>query len=367
MIGKVPKAGRGFKGVVSYLLHGEKGRKKDPARVAWTEVRNLAATNPELVPGLMRATAGFNRRCQAPVYHFVISWRNDEEPTDDVMRQVADTTCRDLELDDHQRLYVAHADTMHRHVHVVVNRIHPHTHKAWNRRQDWARIERSLADQAWDLGFEFVPGRHNELDFDGGERSPRDGAFQRAKRLGVDVIPSWTPSRIAEERDGLAALFDKAQSWEQLDGDLGQRGMMLIRKGQGAVLADQDGTLKVSSLRKGFGLKRLEDRFGERRAAYLSRREAEAPDARAAAMADLAGAAEDLDFAVALYRMGLVGRRELERHMKARDQAQDDADQTLSFRDRVARELAKALREPRPFRKPQKRRREKERNDDRDL
>lgn len=86
MIGKVPIAGRGFKGLVNYLLRGERGTKDDPNRVAWTDVRNLAIDDPELVPSLMRATATRNRRCKSPVYHFVISWRQDERPTDALMR-----------------------------------------------------------------------------------------------------------------------------------------------------------------------------------------------------------------------------------------------------------------------------------------
>lgn len=364
MIGKVPKAGRGFKGVVSYLLKGEKGRKNDPSRVAWTDVRNLSADDPELAPGLMRATASRNRRCNAPVYHFVISWHHDEHPTDLIMQQVADNTCRDLDLDEHQRLYVAHADTRHKHLHIVVNRIHPETHKAWNRRQDWVRIERSLADQARDYGFDYVPGRHNEPDFEGERSNERDGAFQRSKRLGLEPLPAWSGERVRDERGDLAKVFAQARSWEELDAAVAERGMMLVRKGQGLVLADPEGTVKVSSLAKGFGLKRLEAQFGEGRSAYLSRREAEPPSERHQALNDLMEAADGLDFAVALHRMGLVGKRELERHLRERDHLQEQYEGTLSFKEKIARDVARAMSGPRPFekkKKPKARRREDDR------
>lgn len=366
MIGKVPKAGKGFKGVVTYLLKGEKGRKNDPARVAWTDVRNLATDDPELAPGLMRATASLNRRCNAPVYHFVISWHHDEHPTDTIMQQVADNTCRDLALEEHQRLYVAHADTRHKHLHIVVNRIHPETHKAWNRRQDWVRIERSLADQAREYGFDYVPGRHNEPEYEAEPRGERDGAFQRAKRLGLEKVPAWSEDRVRAERGDLAEMFVQARSWEELDAAVAERGMMLVRKGQGLVLADPEGTVKVSSLGKGLGLKRLEAQFGEGRADHLGRREAEPPSGRTQALNELMEAADGLDFAVALYRMGLVGKRELERHIKERDHLQEQFEGTLSFKEKVARDVAKAMSGPRPFEK-KKKAKARRREDDREF
>ena len=144
-----------------YLIHGPKGSRPHPQRVAFIAARNLLTDNPRAAAQLMRATAAQSVRCKAPVYHFLVSWHHNEAPSLEAMRAVADATCADLGLEEHQRLYVGHDDTEHRHVHVVVNRVHPETGKAWNRRQDYVRIERSLAHQSEAMGLAIVPGRHN--------------------------------------------------------------------------------------------------------------------------------------------------------------------------------------------------------------
>ena len=159
MIGKVASAGRDFKGVVAYLLDGKRGTAPKGGRVAWVEARNLLVDDPRLNARVMQATARRSVRCKAPVYHFLVSWHRLDAPTNEMMRAVADTTCEDIGLGEHQRVLVAHEDTAHRHVHIVVNRVHPESGKAWNRRQDFVRIEQSLRRQSEALGLPIVPGR----------------------------------------------------------------------------------------------------------------------------------------------------------------------------------------------------------------
>lgn len=352
MIGKVPRAGRGFRGLVNYLLRGEKGTRDNPSRVAWTDVRNLASDEPELAPRLMRATAAMNRRCQAPAYHFVISWRHDERPTDDIMRQVADATCADIGLEDFQRLYVAHADTRHHHLHVVVNRVHPETALAWNRRQDWVRIEQSLADQTRSMGMEHVPGRHNDPEAFGARGRRRDGEGKyrlRQRQREDELLRPWSEEKIAVEREGLAKMFEAAQTWENIDQELAKRDLLLVRKGQGLVIAGADGSMKVSALGKGFGAKRLEEGFGESRAAYLGRMEKQPVSAEGAERIEAFGQAGDaneaLSFSFALHRFGLISRAQLQRHVADRDRVSEQVERVLTLRERIAREVARSLAE----------------------
>lgn len=160
MIGKIPKTGRGFRGTFNYLVHGKRDA-EDPNRLAWMETRNLFVDDMDKVPSMMRATASRSRKCQKPVYHFLISWRQDEAPADPTMRDVADRALIDLGLQDHQAVLAAHRDTAHRHLHIMVNRVHPETGKAWHTGKDWERLERSIARQALERGFLMVEGRHN--------------------------------------------------------------------------------------------------------------------------------------------------------------------------------------------------------------
>jgi hypothetical protein len=289
MIGKIPKAGRGFKGVVSYLMHGDRSSERRNAmqpdladdserqtnarrneranakknRVLWTETHNLITTDPEKAVRVMRATATQSRRCKAPVYHFVISWTPEEEPSTELMRAVVADTCRDMGLDDHQRITVAHDDTRHKHVHVVVNRVHHETGKAWNRAQDWVRLEQSLARQAKARGLRYVPGRHNAPeDFHQQPKRAKDAELQRARRKQLPApARRWNRARLAAERKRLAHLFDAAESWNSLHAALADRGLSLKEKGQGHVLSDGATEVKLSSVSKTARIALLERRF----------------------------------------------------------------------------------------------------------
>lgn len=290
MIGKIPKAGRGFKGIVSYLLTGarkpERQDGKAPSlqnatelqanartderanaklnRILWTETNNLVTTDPTKAVRVMRATANRSRRCKNPVYHFVISWTPDETPSTDVMRAIVRDTCADMGLEDHQRIAIAHDDTRHKHVHVVVNRIHHETGKAWNRAQDWVRLEQSLARQAKARSLRYVPGRHNAPDdFKDQPKRSKDAELQRARRNGLPSPPmQWTASRLAAERKRIAKLFDTASSWEHLHHTLAETGLSLRQKGQGHVLHDRSGEVKLSSISKSARIALLAKRFG---------------------------------------------------------------------------------------------------------
>lgn len=289
MIGKVPRPGRGFTGLVSYLMQGPKGDKARD-RVAWSSVRNLALDDPEAAPRLMRALASRSTRCQRPVYHLVISWHRDENPTEALMRQVGADTLIDLDLAEHQALLLAHNDTAHKHLHIVVNRIHPGTRKAWKTSMDYARIEKSLRRQAEAMHLPYVPGRFNDPEaFAGKAKHVRDAEFQAAIRHARPVPKDrWSADEIRSRRLQLAPMFAEAQSWDQLSERLQASGLYLAAKGQGIVIADAFGHMKLSDLGKHVWLAGLEAAYRESFHAYTARWQREHAEHHARADADLA-------------------------------------------------------------------------------
>ena len=91
-----------------------------------------------------------------------------------------------------------------------------------------------------------------------------------AERLGtVDQLrPRWTKEQIAEKRGRIAETIEKCGSWKELARALAVDGITLERKGQGIVLGDATGTMKLSDLKKDIRLKPLEERFGQTWADY---------------------------------------------------------------------------------------------------
>lgn len=64
---------------------------------------------------------------KTPVMHYTLSWAPDDRPSKQQMMDAALQSLKVLGLGDHQAAVAAHNDTMHPHVHIVVNTVHPET------------------------------------------------------------------------------------------------------------------------------------------------------------------------------------------------------------------------------------------------
>lgn len=149
MVPSVAKAGHSFKGAMAYYLHDKRpdGAAEAPQtadRVAWTEVRNLATDDPHAATRVMVATAqqadalkaaagvkATGRKSNAHVYAYSLAWHPDEAGQLDraEMIRAVDQSLKALGAENHQAVIVCHTDQKHPHVHVIVNRVDPHTGK----------------------------------------------------------------------------------------------------------------------------------------------------------------------------------------------------------------------------------------------
>ena len=145
----VVKIGQGssFVGLAAYCLHDQREpgelRPETSERVEWTDTRNLPTDRPDRAAAVMAATAeaapelkrlaggsAGGRKLQKPVCHLSLSWAKDETPDLQEMSQAVDESLAAIGLEKHEALIVAHGDTGHPHVHVIVNRVDPETGKA---------------------------------------------------------------------------------------------------------------------------------------------------------------------------------------------------------------------------------------------
>ena len=140
MIPKVMK-GRSFKGAAAYLLHDTHDH-GTAARVTWTQTLNLATRNPDTAWKVMAATAlnaeqlkaeagikATGRKAQQSVLHLVLSWHPEEKPhlTREEMSAAAESAIAALSGSDRQALIIAHNDSPHPHIHILLNRHCPAT------------------------------------------------------------------------------------------------------------------------------------------------------------------------------------------------------------------------------------------------
>ncbi len=155
MIPKLHKKGASFRGVAAYLLHDKDASTKE--RVAWTDVRNLAAESPDLAWRIMAATAMDQDRLKAvagiratgrksadAVLHYSLSWHADEAPTlsREEMLRAAYGSIRALGAESRQALIICHNDEKHPHIHVVINRVSPNDGRMLSSSKEKLRLSR---------------------------------------------------------------------------------------------------------------------------------------------------------------------------------------------------------------------------------
>lgn len=154
MIPHIAQRGHSFKGAGMYYLHDKQASTSE--RVGWTLTRNLPTQDAEMALKCMavmdieakrqREESGRVGRKQTAgnVFAYSLSWHPDQQPDAAEMRRAAEVSLARLGLWEHQAVLVAHTDTAHQHVHVIVNLVHPDTHKvadlSYSKRklQEWA-------------------------------------------------------------------------------------------------------------------------------------------------------------------------------------------------------------------------------------
>ena len=144
----------------------KKAAKPGAKRVLWTETRNLATNDVRRGARIMEATArdapvlkklagvkATGRKLKKPVVHYSLSWDQGERPDRQEMSGAVEGSLQALGLENRQALVVAHGDTAHPHVHVIVNRVDPETGKAANMGRDRIKLSK------WAEGYERKQGK----------------------------------------------------------------------------------------------------------------------------------------------------------------------------------------------------------------
>jgi len=273
MIGSIAGQGGYFKQCIHYTGKGE--------RVSWKEAKNLSSDDPGIASKQMEHTASKSERTiDEPMFHYVISWSEYDNPTEQQMKEVADDWLDHMGLDDHQAFVVSHTDKDNPHLHLVINRVHPREHKAWDR---WRCIEKSeifLKETERRYDWKVVPGKHHpELGVDFEKDSHERWALHKQERMdrtayGQGIDPSDVDSRpVKEKAMELKDELFRAASFKEFDQVLDKNGLWLEKKGQGMVVTDGGYQMKASDINRNLSGPKLEDKFGQPLQEYVTQRE----------------------------------------------------------------------------------------------
>ncbi|HVR11770.1 MAG TPA: AAA family ATPase, partial [Thermoanaerobaculia bacterium] len=242
---------KNFGRLIAYLTRGS-GEALNPDRVAWISCRNLdGIDDPARVAQVMRAHAGENPRTEKPVYHFGLSLHPGEHLSHEQWNQALDRVLERLGLARHQALIVAHRDTNHEHVHVVVNRVGD-SGRAWNK--EWDLVKAYEAIRRIEVEFGLI--RNGARGLPGSDLT--SGAYQQALRTGRQPLPD----RVREQA---GTAFAEATDWSDLEARLAARGFRLepAPRPSGLLVTDGPQFASLSRVDRSLSGPQLALRFGE--------------------------------------------------------------------------------------------------------
>ena len=253
--------GKSFQANIHYNLYGNKSE-PNPHKCTWHVSKNMFTDDMDAVGKVMEATAS-KSRAGKPVYHFSIDWDRSEEAqlNQGSCIEAADKVLAKIGLAEHQALYFWHVDANHPHMHVVVNRVHDETGKAWDMWKSKEKLERATHDIAQEMGFLQVPGKHNDMEYQPDKN--KEANRSKSERATSEDLKPWSKEQLPDIKAEIGNAFYHSESWQELADTLSDAGYELRAKGQGLIVTDGTNYTQLSKIGKHVRLKALEDKFGE--------------------------------------------------------------------------------------------------------
>ncbi|MDX8129579.1 TraI/MobA(P) family conjugative relaxase [Methylomonas sp. OY6] len=235
-----------FDALVSYISDDQD--KKE--RVEYTSVTNCQSE--DLTAAIIEVTAvqGMNTRAESDkTYHLILSFREGERPSNEVLKEIERSICEGLGYGEHQRVSAVHCDTDNLHMHIAINKIHPTRltiHNSYNDHKVLGKLCEAIEIK---YGLERDNHQSNKV-------ASENRAADMERHAGVESLLSWV------RRECLDQLH-AAASWDEFHKVLREHGLTLQERGNGFVIADHDGLMvKASTVARDLSKGKLEGRLG---------------------------------------------------------------------------------------------------------
>lgn len=190
----------------------------------------------------MNLTAAQNRHCKDAVYHFILSWQSDEDPSPDAVFRSVRYSLKQLGMEDHQYVAAIHRDTDNVHCHVSANRVHPATFRAQNMWNDADELQKCCRILERELGFKVDNGSWQLNEYGELHRTRRDmPAAPRgaAKREIFSDRESLHGYAVRETRQKLTEVISQDKlTWDRLHNILYTRGLGVREQNGGLAVFD---------------------------------------------------------------------------------------------------------------------------------
>lgn len=212
----------------------------------------------------MIALAEEATRSKDPVDHWLLSWKEGEQPTQAQCGEAVEILKKHLGMSgEHLAVYALHRNTENYHLHIVMNRVHPETLRVSDKEWCIDRAHKALAEivhaQEWEAEQNARYGKDGAraLASTQPERNANPGTRARDYE---NATGEKSAERIAIEQ--AAPILKEARSWNEVHERLAALGMRYEQKGSGALLWVGDIAVKASVCGREFSRKRMEERLG---------------------------------------------------------------------------------------------------------
>jgi hypothetical protein len=199
----------------------------------------------------MERVARRNERVKDAAYHYILSWRSGEDPTDSQAFDAVRATLTALDMADHLWIGAVHRNTQHVHTHVAVNRVHPTTYKSVYPKGDWITLDQACRQLEIRHEWGHSPGPHVvEVETDNTPhvvRMQRDGSevakpspTSKARNFsawnGVESFQEWVGKSPADSLKRALEMPDV--NWHDVHETFKSFNLEYRPKGSGAVVVD---------------------------------------------------------------------------------------------------------------------------------
>jgi hypothetical protein len=219
----------------------------------------------------MMAVAVEARRSKAPVDHWLLSWKEGEQPTMKQCDQAVEILKGHLGMtSEHLAVYALHRNTENHHLHVILNRVEPNTFRVADKGWCIDKAHKAVAEIVHVQGWEQeVRARYVADGVGNASLVERNRARQPSSKARDQENATGEKSceRLAIEK--ASPILANADGWQGAHRELGAVGMRYELKGSGALLWVDDQPIKASVIGREFSRQCLEERWGSFQPASL--------------------------------------------------------------------------------------------------
>lgn len=243
LLGAIPSS---FGRLADYLTNHQ----GNECRVGDVTLTNVLSEGYDFALAEIQATQALNTRAKGDkTYHLMVSFREGENPSPGVLKEIEQKIADGLGLGEHQRLSVLHRDTDNLHFHMAINKIHPQKltmHEPYYDKKKLGKLCESL-EREYGL----------QIDNHEAKKTVSQGNAQNMERAGgMESLIGWTQRECGE-------ALKNASSWAEFHQVLSKNGLELQERGRGFVITDGKTSIKASSVARELSRGSLERRMGQ--------------------------------------------------------------------------------------------------------